>query len=115
MRSVGQVTVMDHFVGKPERSVALYHAGFHQDRSRGPLDQRERYCRKQFRHVFGMTAPASPVTEIDHRPISVSALKGGTSDTRVIISASQIKKPAMITRVSGVIRPEGLGDLRSPV
>ena len=23
---MGQVTVMDHFVGKPERSVALYHA-----------------------------------------------------------------------------------------
>jgi hypothetical protein len=38
-----------------------------------------------------------------------------SSDTRVIISAYRLEKLMMITRVSIVIRPEGLGDLRSPV
>ena len=32
----------------------------------------------------------------------------GSSDTRVIISAYRIEKLAMITRVSSVIRPEGV-------
>jgi hypothetical protein len=43
-------------------------------------------------------------------------VRGGRSgDTRVIISAYQPGKSARITRVSPVIRPGGLGDLRSPV
>jgi hypothetical protein len=55
------------------------------------------------------------LTEGEHPAKAAAGCSRGTSHTRVIISASQIKKPAMITRVSGVIRPEGLGDLRSPV
>jgi pimeloyl-ACP methyl ester carboxylesterase len=38
-----------------------------------------------------------------------------TADTRVIISAYRTEKLVRITRVSCVIRPKGLDDLRSPV
>jgi len=61
------------------------------------------------------TALRSAVTE-SSRPVGGHSAPFRIScDTRLIISASQIGRSVMITRVSGVIRPTGLGDLRSPV
>ena len=60
---------------------------------------------KRHRDCHGQRTPAKAL-----RP----PITRRSSDTRVIISACRTQKSARITRVSSVIRPEGLGDLRSP-
>ena len=50
---------------------------------------------------------ADSATNCEHGPNGNAVHYYITSDTRVIISAYQIEKLAMITRVSGVIRPGG--------
>src|SRR5215467_13339101 len=60
-------------------------------------------------------SPGAPLRNVSTTIVPERSQARRTADTRVIISAYRTEKLERITRVSCVIRPKGLGDLRSPV
>jgi hypothetical protein len=66
-------------------------------------------------NIYALACRFSMSAAIVNSVLSFVSEARRTSDIQVIISAYRTEKSAMITYISSVIWPEGLGDLRSSV